>query len=69
MPTPGTYRHFKGNLYRVIGTATHSETLETLVVYQPLYGEGKLWVRPLASFTEKVMVEGKEVGRFEWAGE
>jgi hypothetical protein len=68
LPTPGTYRHFKGNLYKVIGTATHSETLETLVVYQPLYGEGKLWVRPLASFLEKVMVEGKEVGRFEWVG-
>ncbi|MBK8567167.1 MAG: DUF1653 domain-containing protein [Saprospiraceae bacterium] len=65
LPTPGTYRHFKGNLYKVIGTATHSETLETLVIYQPLYGEGKLWVRPLASFLEKVMVEGKEVGRFE----
>ena len=69
MPTPGTYRHFKGNLYKVIGTATHSETLETLVVYQPLYGEGKLWVRPLASFLEKVVVDGKEVGRFEWMGE
>ncbi len=65
MINPGTYRHFKGNLYKVIGTATHSETLETLVVYQPLYGEGKLWVRPLANFMEKVMVEGKEVARFE----
>lgn len=68
LPTPGTYRHFKGNLYKVIGTATHSETLETLVVYVPLYGEGKTWVRPLASFLEKVMVDGKEVGRFEWVG-
>ena len=68
-PTPGTYRHFNGNLYRVVGTATHSETLETLVVYQPLYGEGKLWVRPLASFMEKVVVDGEAVGRFERVGE
>ncbi|MDY4181844.1 MAG: DUF1653 domain-containing protein, partial [Pseudoflavonifractor sp.] len=45
---PGRYRHFKGNEYQVLGTARHSETEELLVVYRPLYGEGGLWVRPLA---------------------
>jgi len=42
MPHP--YPHFKGNHYRVIGTATHSETMEKMVVYIPQYGEGKMWV-------------------------
>lgn len=45
---PGTYRHFKGNLYQVIGVASHSETLEPMVVYRALYGQGGLWVRPAA---------------------
>jgi hypothetical protein len=44
----GTYRHFKGNLYEVIGTALHSETMEPMVVYRALYGERGLWVRPAA---------------------
>ena len=43
---PGKYRHFKGGLYEVIGMASHSETLEEMVVYRALYGEGGLWVRP-----------------------
>ena len=63
--TPGTYRHYKGNDYRVIGTATHSETLETLVVYQPLYGERNLWVRPQKMFCEEVLVDGKHEPRFQ----
>ncbi len=64
MLAPGKYRHYKGNDYEVIGVATHSETREQLVVYRPLYGEGALWVRPLAMFTESVTVDGKEVPRF-----
>ncbi len=62
----GTYQHYKGKLYEVIGTAKHSETLEEMVVYKALYQkEGEnLWVRPLKMFTEKVVVEGKEVDRF-----
>ena len=44
------YRHFKGNLYRLIGIAKDSETLEELVVYQALYGERQLWVRPADMF-------------------
>ena len=44
---PGKYRHFKGGLYEVIGVARHSETLEEMVVYRALYGDGGLWVRPV----------------------
>lgn len=62
---PGTYRHYKGNEYEVIGIAKHSETLEELVVYRALYGEGQLWVRPLRMFLEMVEVDGKFVPRFE----
>ena len=64
MISPGKYRHYKGNDYEVVGVATHSETREALVVYRPLYGEGALWVRPLAMFMENAIVDGKEVPRF-----
>lgn len=63
--TPGRYRHYKGNEYQVIGLATHSETLEAMVVYRPLYGEGGLWVRPAAMFTEDVIIDGRSRPRFE----
>jgi hypothetical protein len=62
---PGRYRHYKGRLYQVIGSARHSETLAPLVVYRPLYGEGALWVRPHAMFFEAVQVNGHSVPRFE----
>jgi len=62
--TPGRYRHFKGGLYEVLGLARHSETLEELVVYRALYGEGGLWVRPLAMFRSSVTLDGREVPRF-----
>lgn len=61
---PGTYRHYKGNLYEVVDVATHSETEERLVVYRALYGQRGLWVRPLAMFTETVEVDGATVRRF-----
>ena len=63
-PVPGRYRHFKGGEYEVVGVARHSETHEYLVVYRPLYGDGGLWVRPLAMFAETVTHEGKDVPRF-----
>ena len=63
-PRPGRYRHYKGNEYRVIGLARHSESLEPLVVYQALYGERGLWVRPAAMFAETVEVSGQRVPRF-----
>ena len=53
-PRPGLYRHYKGNAYRVLGLARHSETLEPVVVYQALYGEHGLWVRPAGMFAEMV---------------
>ena len=62
----GKYRHFKGGEYRVEGVATHSESLEKMVVYRPLYGEGGLWVRPLRMFQEKVEHEGSVRPRFEY---
>jgi hypothetical protein len=60
----GRYRHYRGGEYEVIGAARHSETLETLVVYRPLYNESGLWVRPHAMFFEKIEVEGKWQPRF-----
>ena len=61
---PGKYRHYKGNEYRVIGMATHSETLEPMVVYQALYGEMGIWVRPAHMWNELVEVNGTSVLRF-----
>ena len=63
-PRPGLYRHYKGNDYRVLGLARHSETLEPLVVYQALYGERGLWGRPAAMFGETVTPAGREIPRF-----
>lgn len=66
MIKPGKkYRHFKGKEYLVLHLAKHSETLEELVVYQPLYGERGIWVRPLNMFEEKVDLNGKIINRFE----
>ncbi len=63
-PRPGRYRHYKGKEYRVVGIARHSETQELLVVYNLLYGDFGLWVRPAAMFTEIVMIDGKPIPRF-----
>lgn len=65
----GKYRHFKGNMYEVIGTAKHSETLEEMVVYRALCGDGELWVRPAAMWDEQIQREGKVFRRFEYIGE
>ena len=65
----GKYRHYKGNEYLVVDIATHSETEEEMVVYKALYGEEKLWVRPLSMWNEKVEVNGKEVLRFTYIGD
>jgi len=63
-PRPGRYRHYKGGEYHVLGVARHSETLEPMVVYQALYGERGLWVRPAAMFVETVETSSGKVARF-----
>lgn len=62
----GKYRHFKGNEYEVIGIAKHSETLEEMVVYKALYGDGEIWVRPLSMWDEEVTRDGVTRKRFEF---
>jgi len=69
----GRYRHYKGKECEVIGIAKHSETLEDLVIYRALYeskefGDKALWARSLKMFTEIVVVDGKEIPRFEYVG-
>lgn len=66
---PGLYRHFKGNEYRVLYVAKHSETLEDMVVYQALYGEKGIWVRPASMWNETVKQEGMAVRRFTYIDE
>ncbi len=62
---PGLYRHFKGNYYRVLSIARHSETTEPMVVYQALYGNSGIWVRPADMWNETVERDGKEFRRFQ----
>jgi hypothetical protein len=65
---PGFYRHFKGNIYQVIGVGKHSETTEELVVYKGLYegphGYGAIWIRPVPMFLETIERDGKTMRRF-----
>lgn len=66
---PGKYRHFKGKEYELLGVARHSETLDEMVVYRALYGEGGLWVRPAAMWQEEVRREGYVGPRFTYVGD
>lgn len=66
---PGLYRHYKGGQYRVLGTVRHSETLEPLTLYQALYGQQGLWVRPAAMFAETVSIDGVVQPRFARIGD
>lgn len=70
----GLYRHYKGDIYRVLGVAHHSETAEELVIYQgqhycPEFGNNPIWARPAAMFLETVTINGKEIARFEYIGQ
>ena len=58
------YRHFKGNIYKVLHVAKHSETLEDMVVYQAMYGDRGIWVRPKAMFDEVIERDGRKIRRF-----
>ena len=66
MIKPGRYLHYKGKEYKVLYLAKHSETMEELVVYQQMYGDHSVWVRPAGMFMEMVNLNGKEVPRFKF---
>lgn len=65
----GIYKHYKGNLYKVITVARHSETEEEMVVYQALYGNFEYWVRPKVMFEENIHHKGENIKRFEFIDE
>jgi len=65
----GLYQHYKGGQYRVLGTVRHSETLEPMTLYQALYGQQGLWVRPAAMFGETVVIDGVRQARFARIGD
>lgn len=62
----GIYQHYKGNMYKVLEIAKHSETLEDMVVYKAMYGDRVVWVRPLLMFEEIIEKDGKKVERFKF---
>lgn len=64
----GKYRHFKGKEYELLFVASHSETLEEMVVYRALYGDNRVWVRPAYMWEEEVERDGKRFPRFEFIG-
>lgn len=65
----GKYRHFKGKEYELLESATHSETLEQMVVYRALYGERGIWVRPASMWSETVEKDGYSGPRFQYIGD
>ena len=65
----GRYRHYKGGEYEVLGMVRHSETLEPLVLYRPLYNDSGWWVRPFALFVEQIEIDGRLQPRFAALGE
>ncbi|MBP3411799.1 MAG: DUF1653 domain-containing protein [Oscillospiraceae bacterium] len=66
---PGYYEHYKGKRYRVLSMARHSETEEWMVVYQALYGDFGIWVRPASMWNELVEKDGKQLPRFRFIGD
>ena len=64
----GKYRHFKGNEYEVLCVAKHSETLEEMVIYRALYGEGGVWARPASMWNDELERDGKKFKRFTYIG-
>lgn len=68
MVKPRIYEHYKGNKYQVVAIASHTETLEKMVVYKALYGAGEYWVRPISMWEELIDVGGEKVCRFKYWG-
>lgn len=68
-PKPGIYKHYKGNEYKLLCVAWQTETKEDLCIYQALYGEHKIFARPIGMFMENVVVDGVKMPRFEWIRE
>ena len=65
----GRYRHYKSGEYLLLGVVRHSETLEPLVLYRPLYGASGDWVRPHAMFFGTVEIDGRTQPRFARIGD
>jgi hypothetical protein len=64
----GLYRHYKGNIYKVLMTARHTETSELMVIYQDKSRPDLIWTRPLNMFLEEVMINNQKTPRFEYVG-
>lgn len=65
----GKYKHYKGQYYELIDVVRHSEDESELVLYRPLYGDMKLWVRPYDMFFEKIRINNEVVDRFLFVSE
>lgn len=65
----GIYEHYKGNYYLVLFTCKHSETNEEMIIYQALYGNFRIWTRPLIMFTENITFNGQLQSRFKYVAE
>lgn len=65
----GIYRHYKGNMYKVLHIAKHSETLEDMVIYQDVNAPEKIWARPASMWNDDIEIDGKIIKRFELTNE
>lgn len=66
---PGIYRHYKGNIYKVLHIAKNSETLEDMIIYQDINASEKIWARPASMWNEDILIDGKTVKRFQFIKE
>lgn len=60
-----TYRHYKGNIYKVLHIAKHSETLEDMVIYQDVNAPDKIWARPATMWNDDIEIDGQTLKRFQ----
>lgn len=59
-----TYKHFKGNIYKIIAIAKHSETMEDLIIYQQIDEPTKVWARPINMFNDTIIKDNVSYKRF-----